>query len=74
MPRSSLYRIAPSVVAIVAGTVILVVAGNDFVPMMVGSVMLALGGIVFTALVFYEIGLSEDRERAASERPPPRQD
>ena len=74
MPRSSLYRIAPAVVAIIAGIVILVVAGSDFVTMMVGSLLLALGGTAFTALVFYEIGLSEDRERAAAERPPPTQE
>ena len=63
--RAALRRAVPAVVVTLVGLVVLFLAGGDFAAVVVGSVLLGLGGIALVALAFYEVGLSEDRERSA---------
>jgi hypothetical protein len=59
-----------------AGVVLLGVVAAVFVAGVTGQVLafvlIALGFVLAISLVFYEVGLSEDRERARQARPPRR--
>jgi hypothetical protein len=61
--RAALRRFAATAALALVGLV-LILAGDDgnFV-FVTGSVLLGLAGIGAVALVFYEVGLSEDRDR-----------
>ncbi len=68
-------RAGPVLALVVAGT--LLVAFGDGVVAIAGSGVIGAAAVLATALVFLEVGLSEDRERARErarpdERPPRR--
>lgn len=66
-PRQRLKAYGSAALVVVAGTVFAAVSGSPTAQAIGwGIAALGLGAIVL--LVFYEIGLSEDRERAAEER------
>jgi hypothetical protein len=61
--------------ALVAAGIVCEAVINGDVGQIVGFALIGLGGITLISLVFLEIGLSEDRERAAEKgqrRPRPR--
>jgi hypothetical protein len=53
--------------ALVAVGIVCEAAINGDVGQIVGFALIGLGGITLISLVFLEVGLSEDRERAAEE-------
>ena len=59
-----------SLLAILAGIVLLIVSDTGDTAAIVGFLLLGLGGIAITALAFYAVGRSEDAERAREERRP----
>ena len=66
--RTRVLRVAAAVLLTgVAGTV-LVVASDATAVDVAGIVLLGVALVVAVAAVFYEIGASEDRDRAAAER------
>jgi len=60
-----LRRFAPSLALIVAGLVVLAVAGDDTAGDAVALGLMGLGGVLGVAAAFFEIGASEDRDRRA---------
>jgi hypothetical protein len=54
--------------ALVIAGVICLAAISGTVGQLVGFVLISLGLVLATSLVFLEVGLSEDRERARAER------
>jgi hypothetical protein len=61
-------------VVVLAGVAAVIVDSGDL-GQMLALVLISLGLVIATALVFYEVGLSEDRERAreaAARTPRPR--
>ena len=61
---------AAVVALLVAGAIVLALAGDSTVADAVGYVVFGIAGVVAMALVFYEIGLGEDRDRARGWRGP----
>jgi hypothetical protein len=61
-------RALPIAALLAAGLVVVAVGGRHFVVFLTGSVLIGLAGILIVALIFYEIGLSEDRAREAERR------
>ncbi|MDQ3849477.1 MAG: hypothetical protein M3296_02520 [Actinomycetota bacterium] len=57
----SLWVLAP----LVAGLVVLVLAGGSAVGTAVGAGSIGIAAVLAISLVFYEVGRSEDRARAA---------
>jgi hypothetical protein len=57
-----------SAVALIAAGIICGAAISADAGQYVGFALIGLGGITLVSLVFLEIGLSEDRERAEAER------
>jgi ABC-type transport system involved in cytochrome bd biosynthesis fused ATPase/permease subunit len=51
-------------VPLVAGAVVAVVAGNITAGLAAGMALIGLSGVLLVSWVFYEVGLSEDRQRA----------
>jgi hypothetical protein len=64
--RRLLARIAPPVVLLAAGAIV-ATAWDGAVAVGVSSFLLGSGVVVAMALAFFEIGLSEDRDRAREE-------
>jgi hypothetical protein len=60
--KADIFTACLSVLALVAGTVLLV-AGEGTLAATVGATLLGLAGIAFVALVFLLVGESEDRDR-----------
>jgi hypothetical protein len=56
--------------ALLVAGIVCEAAVNGGAGQIVGFTLIGLGGITLISLVFLEIGLSEDRERAAEEHPP----
>jgi hypothetical protein len=66
--RVRLRTYGSAVVLMVAGVVCsAVISGST--GEVIGIVLVSLGGVAAVSLVFYEVGLSEDRERSAMSRP-----
>jgi 1,4-dihydroxy-2-naphthoate octaprenyltransferase len=66
--RTRVLRVAAAVVAtLVAGCVLIGVSDATAVDI-AGIVLVGIALVVAVAAVFYEVGASEDRERAESER------
>jgi hypothetical protein len=61
--RSRIFAFGLTGVLVVAGVVVAVLV-NGTAGQISGFVLIALGLVLATALVFLEVGLSEDRERA----------
>jgi hypothetical protein len=71
--RSRIIGFGSAAALVVAGVVGAVLV-NGMPGQILSIVLIALGLVLATALVFFEVGLSEDRERAREEarrRPPP---
>jgi hypothetical protein len=62
--RAAWRRVAYTTIVLVAGFVLAVVGGSAWVGT-AGWVLVGLALIVYVALAFLEIGLSEDRDRAS---------
>jgi cytochrome c biogenesis protein CcdA len=60
MPR---WYLAP-VLPLVAGAVVLALAGGDTALVAIGMALAGLGAVLVVSLAFYAVGRSEDRERA----------
>jgi hypothetical protein len=60
-----LRHFAPALVLIVAGFVVLAVAGTDTAGDAVAIALMGVGGVLGVAAAFFEIGASEDRDRRA---------
>jgi len=66
--RTRIARVAVAVVALVLVGLILIAVSDSEAVDIVGIVLSGTGLVVAVAAVFYEVGASEDRERAAAER------
>ena len=60
-----LRRFAPSLALILAGFVVLAIAGNATTGDAIAIALMGVGGVLGVAAAFFEIGASEDRERRA---------
>jgi hypothetical protein len=58
-----LRRFVPAVVLVVAGLAVLAAGGGEVVTDAIAMVLIGVGAVLFVALVFFEIGASEDRDR-----------
>jgi hypothetical protein len=65
--RSSLRlrHFVPALALIVAGMVVLAIAGDDTAGDAVALGLIGVGGVLGVAAAFFEIGASEDRDRRA---------
>lgn len=70
--RVSAWPIAV-LVPLLAGAVVAVVAGNTTAGLAAAMALIGLSSVLLVSWVFYEVGLSEDRERTR-ERPGRRED
>jgi hypothetical protein len=61
--RRLILRFLPGFGLLVAGLVVLALAADTAVGTAVGIMAIGLGGVFLVSMVFYEIGLSEDRDR-----------
>ena len=66
--RSRIAAYGSAVLLVIAGVVVLAAIGGT-VAEVVSLVLIGLGFVVLTGLVFLEVGLSEDRERERTGRP-----
>jgi hypothetical protein len=64
MTRSILLRVLALLGLMAAGLLIAVLAESSLV-VGIGFFVAAVGAILLTAVFFYEVGLSEDRDRAS---------
>jgi hypothetical protein len=71
-PRRLILRFLPGFGLVVAGMVVLWLARNTAVGAAAGMAALGIGGVFLVSMVFYEIGLSEDRDRERERRTNPR--
>jgi hypothetical protein len=55
-------------VPLLAGAVVAVVAGDTTAGLAAGMALIGLSSVLLVSWVFYEVGLSEDRERARDQR------
>ena len=67
-PRRLILRCLPGFGLLVAGMVVLFLAGDTAAGAAAGMTGLGLGGVYLVSMVFYEIGLSEDRDRERERR------
>jgi 4-hydroxybenzoate polyprenyltransferase len=58
-----LRRFVPALVLIVAGLVVLAIAGDATTGDAIALALMGVGGVLGVAAAFYEIGASEDRDR-----------
>jgi membrane protein implicated in regulation of membrane protease activity len=65
MIRSFVLRALPLVALLCAGAVILALAGGHTTVFAIGFVTIGIACVLLAALFFYEVGRSEDRDRAA---------
>jgi len=61
----TLRRFVPALVLFVAGLVVLAVGGDDVTADAIALALLGVAGVLAVAVVFFEIGASEDRDRRA---------
>jgi hypothetical protein len=61
----SLRRFAPAIALIVAGMVVLAIAGDAVAGDAIALALMGIGGVLGVAAAFFEIGASEDRDRRA---------
>jgi hypothetical protein len=60
--RARIVAYGSALLLVIAGVVVLAAVGGT-VAQVVAFVLVGLGFVAFTGLVFFEVGLSEDRER-----------
>jgi hypothetical protein len=58
-----LRRFVPAIVLVVAGFAVLAAGGGDTTTDAIALALIGAGAVVAVALVFFEIGASEDRDR-----------
>jgi hypothetical protein len=63
--RLTLRRFVPALVLFVAGLVVLAVGGDGVTADAIALALLGVAGVLAVAVVFFEIGASEDRDRRA---------
>jgi fatty acid desaturase len=68
--RARVRRAIPAVVLAVAGVVVALAAGGSTALNAIAIMLLGVAGVWAVALVFYEIGLGEDRDRAQGGKGP----
>jgi hypothetical protein len=61
----TLRRFVPALVLFVIGLVVLAVGGDGVAADAVGLALMGIAGVLAVAVVFFEIGASEDRDRRA---------
>jgi len=61
----TLRRFVPALVLFVAGLVVLAVGGDEVTADAIALALLGVAGVLAVAVVFFEIGASEDRDRRA---------
>jgi hypothetical protein len=61
----ALRRFVPALVLFVAGLVVLAIGGDGVVADAIALALLGVAGVLAVAVVFFEIGASEDRDRRA---------
>jgi hypothetical protein len=61
----TLRRFIPAIVLFVAGLVVLAVAGDSVAGDAIALALVGIAGVLAVAVVFFEIGESEDRDRRA---------
>ena len=65
MIRSFVLRALPLMALLCAGAVIVAVAGDHTTVFAIGFATIWIAGVLLAALFFYEVGCSEERDRAA---------
>jgi hypothetical protein len=68
---AALFRFLLALAVLVVGIVISVVGNDSAVAFVIGLVLVGLGAVGLGSLFFYEVGRSEDRDRARSEKQSP---
>lgn len=68
MGRLIVIRTLPGFGLLVAGAVIVVLWGTSTVAFAVGISLVGLGTVALVSIFFYEVGRSEDRDRAREQR------
>ncbi len=68
MLRPALIRASPAFAALVAGIAISALGNDSTALFIVGLALVGLGAVGLASLFFYEVGRSEDRERAREAR------
>jgi uncharacterized membrane protein YccC len=66
--RSRVVRVAAAVIAALAAGCVLIAVSNATAVDIAGILLVGIALVVAVAAVFYEVGASEDRERAEAER------
>ena len=61
----TLRRFVPALVLFVAGLVALAVGGDSITGDAIALALLGIAGVLAVAVVFFEVGASEDRDRRA---------
>jgi hypothetical protein len=64
MSRKLVFRSLPVLAVLIAGAVVLIVAGGTSVGFVVGFLLVGVSAVLLVSLFFYEVGRSEDRARA----------
>jgi hypothetical protein len=70
MTRGAIVRrFGPGVAVLLAGLIVAAASGSHLWLQVAGLVIVGVGGVWIVAAAFYEIGLSEDRQRERDRRP-----
>lgn len=64
MSRLIVTRSLLPLALLLAGAIVLIVGGGSTVGFAVGFAVIGIAAVLLTALFFYEVGRSEDRDRA----------
>jgi hypothetical protein len=66
--RAAVIRVAVALAVLVTGIVVSLVGNASTVAFVIGLALVGLGAVALGSLFFYEVGRSEDRERARSDQ------
>ena len=61
----TLKHFVPALAFVVAGMVVLAIGGNAIAADAIALALMGIAGVLAVAVVFFEIGASEDRDRRA---------
>ena len=64
MSRLIVTRSLLPILLLLAGAIVLILSGGSTAGYAVGFAVIGLAGVLLVALFFYEVGRSEDRDRA----------
>ena len=65
MIRSFVMRALPLVALLIAGAIVLAIAGEHLVAFVIGFIIIGVAAVLLVGLFFYEVGRGEDRARAS---------